>query len=226
MKKIKVALVGGRKSGHAGVVLDILLSMNSIQVVCIFDNTPALHGSKIRGVEIVGSFDDKFKDWASKIDSVHIAIGDNYSRESIALNLKLYKIQLISVIHPDSLVSSSALIGDGCFLGPRAVIQSNAVIGIGTIINTGVIVEHDCKIGNFVHLAPATVLAGRVSVGSLSFLGIGTLVKPDINIGKYTYSGAGSVITKDVEEKTIVLGHPAKPALASFYDRVVKGILK
>lgn len=218
---MRVGIIGGRSDGHAGVVLDVLLAKPGVEVVCIFDNSPELHGTDVRQIPIVGCYKDRIDEWASRIDRFHIAIGDNRARDLIANDLLSRGLGLLTVVHPTALVSNTATIGEGCFLGPNSIVQANASIGIATIINTGVIVEHDCLIGNFVHLAPGVVLAGRVRIKDLVFLGIGTLVTPDVNIGYGAFAGAGSVITRRVEDENLLLGYRATIGDQMLYKKVV-----
>ena len=218
---MRVAIIGGRADGHAGVVLDILLALEGVEVICIFDSSPELHGKEIRQIPIVGCYKAKIDDWLSDIDSFHIAIGDNHARNLIATDLLSRGCKLLTVFHPTSIISDTATISGGCFLGPNTVVQTNVRVGVATIINTGVIVEHDCQIGSFVHLAPGVVLAGRVEVKDLVFLGIGTLVTPDVSIGFGALSGAGAVITKKVGDEKLLLGYRATIGNEMLYKRVV-----
>ena len=219
---MRVAIIGGRANGHAGVILDILLAQDGVEVACIFDNSPELHGKEIRKIPIVGCYKDNIDDWISNVDTFHIAIGDNHARNMIATDLLSRGCKLLTVVHPSSMVSDTAIICDGCFLGPNTVVQNNVRVGVASIINTGVIVEHDCHIGSFVHLAPGVVLAGRVVVKDLVFLGIGTLVTPDVSIGFGAFSGAGSVITRQVDNEKILLGYRATIGNDMLYEKVVK----
>jgi maltose O-acetyltransferase len=50
-----------------------------------------------------------------------------------------------------------------------------------------------------------------VTVGENTFIGAGATILPGITIGQDAVVGAGSVVTKDVQEKTTVIGIPAKP---------------
>ena len=217
---MRVGIIGGRSDGHAGVILDVLLGRDGIEIVCIFDSSPELFGKCVRGIPIVGNYIEKIDSWIPRIDAFHIAIGDNRARVFITNFLLSKGLKLLTIQHPSSIISPTAVIGDGCFIGPNVVVQTNVKIGMSAIINTGVIVEHDCDVGSFVHLAPGVVLAGRVRIKEIAFLGIGSLVTPDVTVGYGAFAGAGSVITKDVEDEKILLGFRATIGDKQLYERV------
>ena len=210
MSARNIAIIGGRKDGHCGVILDVLKQNPSINITCIFDKTPELKGTELNGASIVGNFLEEYQNYRHIFDVLHIAIGDNSARLHYT-NLARHKgIPLHTIIHHDSIISPSAIIGDGSFVGPGAIIQHNARIGYSTIINSGAIVEHDCQLGDAVHLAPGSTLAGRVILGDRVFFGISSCAIPDIIVGENAFVAAGSTVVKNIGIDEHVLGVPAK----------------
>ena len=51
---------------------------------------------------------------------------------------------------------------------------------------------------------------GRIEVGDHSFVGAGSTIMPGVKIGSRCVIGAGSVVTKDVPDRTVVCGVPAR----------------
>jgi len=74
-------------------------------------------------------------------------------------------------------------------------------IGEGVVIAMRVtIVAHS----SYIHeVAP-------VRIGSGVFLGAGCIILPGVTVGDHATVGAGAVVTKDVPERAIVGGNPAK----------------
>ena len=81
-------------------------------------------------------------------------------------------------------------------------IGNNVLIGHGVTLAT---LNHDMVPEN-----RASMRAKRIKIGSNVWIGSNSVILPGITIEDGAIIGAGSVVTKDVKEKTIVAGNPAK----------------
>lgn len=218
-RKKTLVLIGARLDGHAGVVLDTLKEIGQYELVGFIDNTPALQKTKINGVPVIGSSDD-LETMKIPADCVHISIGDNVARGNIFRILQKRGIEVVTLIHPTAIVSSGAIIKQGCYIGPQAIINTGTVIEDAALINSGSIIEHDDRIGFAAHMAPGTKTAGRVHVGDFAFVGVGATILPDIRIGSGAMIGAGATVVKDVPDRTTVVGYAAKKHRKNIYRDV------
>jgi sugar O-acyltransferase (sialic acid O-acetyltransferase NeuD family) len=123
---------------------------------------------------------------------------------------RLHGIELAVVQHPASMVSSSATLGAGTFVGAGAVVGVGATIGLAAIVNSGAVVDHDCSIGRNAHIAPGAVLSGGVTVGDHTLIGAGASVIQGVTIGPRCVVGAGSVVVEDLPADVTVVGAPAR----------------
>lgn len=149
-------------------------------------------------------------DFLKSYDEVIVATGDNGLRESKQILLESMEIPLAVMIHPTAVISPFAKVSRGCTVLANAVINVNAVIGRGCIINTGAVVEHDCIIKEFANISPRAAMAGRTEIGSQTFLGIGSTIIDGIKVGENVIVGAGAVVIRDVPDRAVVAGVPAK----------------
>jgi acetyltransferase EpsM len=188
-------------SGHAKVVLDILLT-NGISITSIVDDNPTV--PNLLNIPIIYSKDFILKE----TDEFIIAIGENSIRKTI---VEKYNFQFYKAIHPDATVSQFASIAEGTVVMPQAVINAAATIGKHCIINSRSIVEHDCVLEDYVHISPNASLAGNVTIGKGSQIGIGASVIQGVKIGKWVTIGAGAVVTQDIPDNCTAVGIPAKP---------------
>ena len=116
----------------------------------------------------------------------------------------------MKLISKYSYVSKTSNIGSGSIIMPGAIIRNQTNIGYNTIINSNATVEHGCTIGNHCHIAPGVVITGNVSIEDECFIGANSTILPNLRISKGSTFGAGSVVVKDIPEKEIWYGNPAK----------------
>ena len=183
-------------SGHGLVVADIALSCGYTNILFIDD-----------GDNEYPTFED-----IKKNNSIPITfgIGNNSIRASLFEKVKNSGFEIVSLIHPSSIISSSATIGKGTVVMPNVVVNAKATIGNGVILNTSCIVEHECQIDDFVHISPNVALAGNVKVGKYTHIGVGSNVIQGIIIGKNTIIGAGSTVVKNIGNFKKAYGVPCR----------------
>ena len=194
----KVVLYGA--SGHAKVIIDILLS-NHVTIDSIIDDNPKSPTILGKSVTKTSAFD------LNSLQNTIIAIGNNQIRKKLSKELQT---TFFTAVHPSAVVSAFSQIGEGSVLMANSVINPEVVIGKHCIINTGAILEHDCHIGDFAHISPAVSLAGNVTIGEGAHVGIGATIIQGIVVGKWATVGAGSVIIRDVPDYAVVVGNPGK----------------
>jgi sugar O-acyltransferase (sialic acid O-acetyltransferase NeuD family) len=183
-------------SGHAKVIIDILMSQG-IVVNALYDDNVNIQ--ELLGITVLHN--------AVITSSLIISIGNNQNRKKIAEKLN---VSFGMAIHSSSIISTNATLGEGTVVMQGAIIQSGGLIGKHCIINTGAVVDHDCEIKDFVHISPNTTLCGNVFVGEGSHVGAGTVIIPGVKIGKWCVIGAGSVVTKDIPDNVLAVGTPCK----------------
>jgi sugar O-acyltransferase (sialic acid O-acetyltransferase NeuD family) len=203
-----VVIIGA--GGHGKVVLDIIQAAGKHRVVGFLDADPALAGSQINGVPVLGQMNQVVRLKQQKIRGAIVAIGDNRVRVSYAALLAEHSVDLITAIHPAAVVANSARIGHNAVVAAGAVLAASAAVAHSAILNTGCIVDHECELEAGVHICPGALLAGRVRVGAGAFIGLGAKILPCLSIGKGSIVGAGAVVLKDVPEGVTVVGVPAR----------------
>lgn len=138
-------------------------------------------------------------------------LGKGNLREEIYQKLKKIGYHLPVISDPSAVISDTAVLEEGTFVGKGAIINSEARIGKGCIINTMSLVEHDCIVEDFVHLAVGAILCGGVFIGRNAFIGASATVLQSKKIGKKSIVGAGAVVTLDIPKDCMAVGIPAKP---------------
>lgn len=175
--------------------------------------------AKLNGYEKIDFLDDSDKQTSVGKEADYIkyigyndfivAIGNNTVRMKIQSDLIKNGANIVSLVHPNAIVSESVSIGKGTVVMAGAVINARAVIGDGVIINTCASVDHDCKIGDFSHISVGARICGTVVVGKCTWIGAGATVINNINICGGTMVGAGAVVIKNIDKNGTYIGVPA-----------------
>ena len=129
-------------------------------------------------------------------------------------------------------VREGAVIGRECVLGKGCYVDKDVRIGDFCKLQNGVSVFHGFNLEDGVFLGPGVMLLNdkhprainpdgspksdadwEVSEGVVGYgaaVGGGAVVLPGVRIGRMALVGAGAVVTKDVPERGIVAGNPAR----------------
>lgn len=122
------------------------------------------------------------------------------------------------------LIRENNTIGDFVSIGSHTVIEHHVQIGNHVRIHTGAfipeysILENHCWIGPHVVLTnaryPQSSKAKKELRGPIikknARIGANATILPGVIIGRYALVGAGAVVTKDVPDKAVVVGNPAR----------------
>lgn len=118
--------------------------------------------------------------------------------------------QFVNLLHSQTAVAASARLGYGIQINPMSTIAPYAEIADFVSINRQVSIGHHTIIESFSTINPGVQIAGHCHIGEAVTLGMGALVLDGKQIGKGSIVAAGSLVTKDVPEKVLVMGSPAK----------------
>lgn len=206
----KILIIGA--SGHAKVIVDIIEKQNKYNIFGFLD-TFKQKGEKLFNYNILGTEDD-LNDIVSqnKISGCFIAIGDNYTRKTMAS--KIFdmnpNITFINAIHPNALIGKNVQIGQGNAIMPGTIINSDSHIGNFCILNTNSFLEHDGKMEDYSSISSGVRTGGNLTLMEGSAICIGATVLENIVIEKDTIIGAGSLVNKNIPNLVVAYGVPVK----------------
>ena len=207
--KRKIILIGG--GGHCKSSIDVILSTGLYTIAGILDRKEKV-GEQVLGFAIIAT-DDDLDTMKKKCDCFAITVGQiktAAARMNIYNRLKAVNADLPFIVAATAHVSSLAEIASGTMVFHHALINASVKVGENCIINSGALIEHDAIVGNHCHISTAAVLNGNVNVKDESFIGSNASILQGITIGYKSIVGAGSWVSKNVSDKTIVAGNPAK----------------
>lgn len=197
MKKLIIIGAGG----HGKVIADIAALIGYREIVFL-DNDPGI--KECEGYPVLGP-----DSMAAELEGdLFIAIGNAELRRKLT---ERYEGRVFpALIHPAAVIAGSAAIGEGTVVMAGAVVNPGTAVGKGCILNTACSVDHDCAVGDYCHISVGAHLCGTVEVGEGSWIGAGTIVSNNLSICPGVMTGAGAVVVKDIAEKGIYTGVPAK----------------
>jgi sugar O-acyltransferase (sialic acid O-acetyltransferase NeuD family) len=201
----EILVLGG--GGHGKSVVAMVLASGHT-AAGVLDDDPALWGTRVQGVPVLGPIDPAAYAGAEAV----LGVGRNASR--IAVVERCAGMRWTRILYPHTYVNPTAEIGEGTVIFPGALVGADARLGAHVIMNGHTCVGHDTVLEDFVHVAAGVQIAGGVHVGRGAMLGIGSVVTPGIRIGAGAIVAAGAVVVRDVAAGTSVLGVPARARVA------------
>ena len=196
----KLIIIGA--SGHGKVVADIALK-NEYKDIAFLDDNPDV--KECAGFPVIGKVSDYS---AHKGCDFIVAIGNSKTRERIQESLE--GVHIVTLIHPNAVISRRVTIGEGTVIAAGAVVNSDTTIGKGCIINTCASVDHDNTIGDYVHVAVSAHLCGTVHIGNGTWIGAGATISNNTNVCENCIVAAGAVVTKSISISGKYGGIPAR----------------
>ena len=212
----KVIIIGGKGSGT--VIAEAIKDANNRGydelVVEGFLNDKAEIGTMLDGTVVLGTHTkeniEKYYEAGYKfIFSLH-RIGGEENMIKLFNELGLSSKMLASFIHPTAYVAGNVQVDAGVVVMPYVMISSAAHISLNTLIMIGATVGHNTTTGEFSHIASQAVVGAYITMGKGSNVGLNATVLEYLNIGEYSVIGMGSVLTKNVPNREIWVGNPAK----------------
>jgi sugar O-acyltransferase (sialic acid O-acetyltransferase NeuD family) len=196
-------------SGHAKVVIDIIERQGLYDIEFLIDDDLTLKDTICYGYSVIGG-KQELLEVRDQICGGIVAIGSNRARIAVAHWLTDNRFDLFSAIHPSAQLGRGVTVAVGTVIMAGVIINSDSRIGQNVIVNTRSSIDHDCTIGNGVHIAPGATLCGSVTVGDGTFICAGSIIIPNLTVGCDVIVGAGSTIIRDVPDRELVAGSPAR----------------
>jgi sugar O-acyltransferase (sialic acid O-acetyltransferase NeuD family) len=199
-------------SGHAEVVVDIVEKQGLYDVAGFLDSYKPL-GMSLAGYQVLGTCEDlPTLITGGRVNGGIVAIGDNWLRWKVVTQLieLAPAFPFLTAVHPSAQIGAGVEIGRGTVVMAGAVINPGCSVGDFCIVNTRASLDHDSVMGDFSSLAPAAVTGGNVQIGAFSVVAIGAIVAHAVRVGEHTVIGAGATVLRDVPDRVVAYGTPAR----------------
>jgi sugar O-acyltransferase (sialic acid O-acetyltransferase NeuD family) len=204
------ALVLVAASGLAREVIASIRDAGRDDVVGILDDDPALAGTSVAGVPVLGGADRA----ARCSEPLLLCAGQGRSRAALAARLGALGVgreRYATHVHPSAVVGDGSRLGSGTIVLAGSVLTCDVTVGSHVVLMPRVLLTHDDVVDDFATFAGGAALAGRVRVGTRAYLGTNSAVRQDLTVGADAVIGMGSVVLRDVPDGQTWAGNPATP---------------
>jgi sugar O-acyltransferase (sialic acid O-acetyltransferase NeuD family) len=211
----KVVIIGGE--GNGGVVAS-----------CIDDNRKRFNdlewevlgflndfeiGKSINGYPVLGGLDKIGElledDELYFIYAIHM-IGRNLQTYELFLSMDIPVNRFATVVHQTAFVADSATLAPGVFVMSNCYIGPSTEVGNCCLIMSNSLIGHNTIVGPLCHFSVGSITSSYVKIGKVSDVTLGARVLEKRTIGDFAVAGAASLITKNIPDKEIHIGAPAK----------------
>jgi acetyltransferase EpsM len=208
----RLVVLGGPGDGLvvAEAILQSQMAGRSV-VLTGFLNDVLPVGALLHGVPVLGRFEDwKHLDGNLQFVPAVQKVKDMPARVRRIERLNIPDHRWATVVHPKAAVSSDARIGAGAFIASCATVQPECQIGRFASLRAGAMLGHHCHVEDHAYVGPNAVMCGRSLLLFGAHLGPGAVLLDAKIMGRYSLAGIGAAVTKNVREREIVFGNPAK----------------
>ncbi|HEX2699129.1 MAG TPA: acetyltransferase [Acidimicrobiales bacterium] len=163
-----------------------------------------LAGSTVRGLPVLAPSE------APAGAAFVIGIADPAARRRLAGLLVAQGLEVATVVHPRAVIGPDTTVGPGCVVMAGAHVSSSVRLGAHVHVQYNATVGHDAVLSDFVTVYPGANVAGTVRLDEDVTVGSNAVILQNLGVGRGTFVGAGAVVTRDVGERLVVVGVPAR----------------
>ena len=210
-----IIIVGA--GGFGREALDVVKACNEsangpfYDIVGVVDSRPSdlnLKRLAAAGINYLGTESD----WLERDQAAHylIGIGDPATRRIVSERFESAGHIAATVLHPSAVFGSLSSFGPGLVACAGVQVSTNVKIGRHVHLNPNSTIGHDSVLSDYVSVNPGGIVSGDVLCEKEVLIGAGAVVLQGVRVGEGSTVGAAACVTRDVGQRMIVRGIPAK----------------
>ena len=201
-------------AGGAGRELAFSLSLGKNEdlrwsVKGFVDDDRRLWHKKVDGIPVLGGYE--YLNGFKGAVAVAVVGRPNQKRDLISQIQKITGISFPRIIGPHNVVSDNIRCGEGCIIALAFNwIGVGVQLGDFVFVNSSTRIGHDAQVGDFTTIFNGVNISGGSTIGSGCVIGSGATINPGVTVGSGSIIGAGAVVVKDIPERVVAYGTPAR----------------
>ena len=206
---LNLVIIGGE--GNGGVIASVIESGDYVgEKITLLGFLNDLE-REVAGYPVLGKVCewDRLPEDTRFIWAIH-TIGRNLLIEKLYRRAEIPEERLVSVVHQDSFVAESAVIGNGVFVMRGCYVGPRAELGASSMLMANVCFGHDSSCGVCCHFSVGSIVSSYVEIGNYADVTLGARVIEKVRIGDFGVVGSCALATREVGRGCIVLGVPAR----------------
>lgn len=199
-------------AGTYGEVYLAYLQEAGVDIVGFLDDDPKRKGQEVRGVPVLGpvSMLNSLKD-TDEVEAVYCPLGNNKLRVKFLSMARDLGYETPNYIHPSVIISPNVTIGNGVYILLGTTIMPHTVIKDYVMISMGVHLAHHNILEEGVFLSTGCNFGASIHAHKYAYCGISSTIMTGLHeLGEDCLIGAGAVVIRDVPDKAVMAGVPAK----------------
>lgn len=206
---MKSVIIG---AGTYGEVYLSYLQEAGVEIVGFLDDDAKFKDKSIRGVPVIGAVSMlKTLRSTNNVEAVYCPLGNNVLRVKFLSMAKKLGYATPNYIHPNVCISPHVKIGEGVYILLGTTIMPYTEIDNYVMISMGVHLAHHSVLEEGVFLSTGCNFGASIHARKYAYCGISSTIMTGVHeLGEDCLIGAGAVVIKDVPERAVVAGVPAK----------------
>lgn len=199
-------------AGTYGEVYLAYLQEAGVNIVGFLDDDPKYINQSVRGIPVLGPISElETLRTTHGIEAVYCPLGNNKLRVKFLTKAKKLGYKTPNYIHPSVIISPNVTIGEGVYILLGTTIMPHTVIKDYVMISMGVHLAHHCILEEGVFLSTGCNFGASILAHRYAYCGISSTIMTGIHeLGEDCLIGAGAVVIRDVPDRTVMAGVPAK----------------
>ena len=176
------------------------------------DDDPKYKNQSVRNIPVIGPIAklETLKE-TDGVEAVYCPLGNNMLRVKFLTKARRLGYKTPNYIHPSVIISPNVSIGEGVYVLLGTTIMPHTIIKDFVMISMGVHLAHHCVLDEGVFLSTGCNFGASIHAYRYAYCGISSTIMTGIHeLGEDCLIGAGAVVIRDVPDRAVVAGVPAK----------------